>query len=88
MQECASIAGRTPARRPRSQLSGGGRTIHALDYSLQANQKTLEGSQHADRDEQFEYINRKVKRYLKQGQPVISVDTKKKESDTPAERVA
>ena len=53
--------------------------LHALDYSLQANQKTLEGSQHADRDEQFEYINRKAKRYLKQGEPVISVDTKKKE---------
>ena len=53
--------------------------LHALDYSLQANQKTLEASQHADRDEQFEYINRKAKRYLKQGEPVISVDTKKKE---------
>jgi len=53
--------------------------LHALDYSLQANQKTLEGSRHADRDEQFEHINRKAQRYLKQGQPVISVDTKKKE---------
>ena len=53
--------------------------LHALDYSLQANQKTLEGSQHADRDEQFEFINRKAQRYLKQGEPVISVDTKKKE---------
>jgi hypothetical protein len=53
--------------------------LHALDYSLQANQKTLEGNQHADRDEQFEYINRKAQRYLKQGEPVISVDTKKKE---------
>jgi transposase len=53
--------------------------LHALDYSLQANQKTLEGSQHADRDEQFEYINRKAQRYLKQSEPVISVDTKKKE---------
>ena len=41
--------------------------LHALDYSLQANQKTLEGNQHADRDEQFEYINRKAQRYLKQG---------------------
>ena len=53
--------------------------LHQMDYSLQANQKTLEGSQHADRDEQFEHINRKAQRYLKQGQPVISVDTKKKE---------
>lgn len=53
--------------------------LHAMDYSLQANQKTLEGSEHADRDQQFEYINRKARRYLKQGEPVISVDTKKKE---------
>jgi transposase len=53
--------------------------LHEMDYSLQANQKTLEGSQHADRDEQFEYINRKAQRYLKLGEPVISVDTKKKE---------
>jgi transposase len=53
--------------------------LHALGYSLQANQKTVEGNQHADRDEQFEYINRKARRYLKQGEPVISVDTKKKE---------
>jgi len=53
--------------------------LHALDYSLQANQKTLEGRQHVDRDAQFEYINRKAHRYLKQGEPVISVDTKKKE---------
>jgi hypothetical protein len=53
--------------------------LHQMDYSLQANQKTLEGSQHADRDRQFEYINRKAQRYLKRGEPVISVDTKKKE---------
>jgi len=53
--------------------------LHGLDYSLQANQKTLEGKQHADRDEQFQHINRKAQRYLKQGEPVISVDTKKKE---------
>jgi len=39
----------------------------------------LEGSQHSDRNQQFEYINRKAQRYLKQGEPVISVDTKKKE---------
>jgi len=53
--------------------------LHEMDYSLQANQKTLEGSRHADRDRQFEYVNRKAQRYLKQGEPVISVDTKKKE---------
>jgi hypothetical protein len=53
--------------------------LHDMDYSLQANQKTTEGRQHADRDKQFEYINRKAQRHLKQGEPVISVDTKKKE---------
>ena len=53
--------------------------LHALDYSLQANQKRLEGSQHADRDAQFQHINRKAQRYLKKNEPVISVDTKKKE---------
>ncbi len=53
--------------------------LREMDYSLQANQKKLEGSQHADRNQQFEYINRKAQRYLKQGEPVISVDTKKKE---------
>jgi hypothetical protein len=53
--------------------------LHEMDYSLQANQKKLEGSQHADRNQQFEYINRRAQRYLKQGEPVISVDTKKKE---------
>jgi Rhodopirellula transposase DDE domain len=53
--------------------------LHEMDYSLQANQKTLEGGQHADRDQQFAYINRKAQRYLKRGEPVISVDTKKKE---------
>jgi transposase len=53
--------------------------LHDLDYSLQANQKTLEGSQHPDRNEQFAFINRKAQRYLKRGEPVISVDTKKKE---------
>ena len=50
-----------------------------LGYSLQANRKTKEGSSHPDRNAQFEFINNKVKRYLAQGQPVISVDTKKKE---------
>ncbi len=55
------------------------RLLHALGYSLQSNRKTLEGGQHPDRDAQFQYINRRVKAFQKQGQPVISVDTKKKE---------
>jgi transposase len=53
--------------------------LHELDYSLQANRKTMEGRSHPDRDAQFAYIHRKVKQFQKQRQPVISVDTKKKE---------
>jgi len=53
--------------------------LREMDYSLQANRKTTEGKQHPDRDAQFKYINRKAKKQQKMGQPVISVDTKKKE---------
>jgi hypothetical protein len=53
--------------------------LHDLDYSLQRNRKTEEGADHPDRDAQFRHINVAVKRCLKQGIPVISVDTKKKE---------
>ena len=48
-------------------------------YSLQANRKTREGNQHPDRNAQFEHINRQVIAFHRQRQPVISVDTKKKE---------
>jgi DNA-binding phage protein len=48
-------------------------------YSLQATRKTLEGTQHPDRDGQFRYINDTARAYLDQGLPVVSVDTKKKE---------
>jgi len=50
-----------------------------LGYSLQGNRKTREGSQHPDRNVQFEYIAGQVRGFQKRGQPVISVDTKKKE---------
>jgi Rhodopirellula transposase DDE domain len=53
--------------------------LDALEYSLQANRKTEEGADHPDRDAQFEYIYQHVKRFQKAGQPVISVDAKKKE---------
>ena len=53
--------------------------LHQLNYSLQANAKTLEGRQHPDRNAQFEYINTLSKRFYRRCQPVISVDTKKKE---------
>jgi hypothetical protein len=55
------------------------RCLHELDYSLQANVKTREGSDHPNRDAQFRYINARVKEFLRTGDPVISVDTKKKE---------
>jgi hypothetical protein len=48
-------------------------------YSLQANRKTREGDDHPDRDAQFKYINRRVRAFQAGGQPVISVDAKKKE---------
>jgi hypothetical protein len=53
--------------------------LHEMGYSLQANRKTREGAEHPDRNAQFEYINRQVKAFQRRGQPVISVDTKKKE---------
>lgn len=55
------------------------RLLHELGYSLQANRKTLEGCHHPDRDAQFHYISRRVKLFQRQGYPVVSVDTKKKE---------
>lgn len=53
--------------------------LHEMDYSLQSNRKTKEGTNHPDRDDQFKHINRQVKVFQKRGQPVISVDTKKRE---------
>jgi Rhodopirellula transposase DDE domain len=53
--------------------------LHELDYSLQSHRKTEEGADHPDRDAQFRHINATVKQCLRQGIPVISVDTKKKE---------
>ena len=56
-----------------------GRLLKTMNYSLQANRKTDEGSSHPDRDAQFQYINQKSKEQLASGNPAISVDTKKKE---------
>jgi hypothetical protein len=53
--------------------------LHEMEYSLQANRKTMEGASHPDRDAQFQYINAEVSRRMRAGRPVISVDTKKKE---------
>ena len=56
-----------------------GRCLHEMDYSLQGNVKSLEGRQHPDRDAQFRYLNSQVKSFVRRGDPVVSVDTKKKE---------
>src|SRR5438132_6021222 len=53
--------------------------LRAEGFSLQANTKTIEGKQHPDRDAQFRYINEQVKDHQGSADPVISVDTKKKE---------
>lgn len=53
--------------------------LDELGYSLQGNQKTKEGSSHPDRDKQFQYIDGRVRDFQDRGQPVVSVDTKKKE---------
>ena len=56
-----------------------GNLLRGMGYSLQANSKTREGGQHIDRDAQFNYINTQAKAFLATNEPVISVDTKKKE---------
>ncbi|MCF6355119.1 MAG: ISAzo13 family transposase [Candidatus Polarisedimenticolaceae bacterium] len=56
-----------------------GQLLRSQGYSLQAKRKTVEGKQHPDRDAQFEYINKRVKAFLRAKQPAISIDTKKKE---------
>ena len=56
-----------------------GRLLTQQDYTLQRTRKTVEGAQHPDRDAQFGYLNEQARAHLAAGQPVVSVDTKKKE---------
>lgn len=56
-----------------------GRLLKEQGFSLQASAKTLEGKQHPDRDAQFRYLNEQVREHQSAGQPVISIDAKKKE---------
>lgn len=56
------------------------RLLHRLGYSLQANAKVTEGTQHPDRDAQFRYLNDMAAGFIDDGQPVISVDTKRRRS--------
>jgi hypothetical protein len=53
--------------------------LHDMDYSLQGTRKTREGTEHPDRNEQFKHINAQARSFQRAGEPVISVDTKKKE---------
>jgi len=53
--------------------------LKSLGYTLQLNKKVFEGKQHPDRDEQFKQIQENIKTHIEEGNPVISVDAKKKE---------
>jgi len=76
-QQLATVLSR---QTPRISPDTVGRLLAEMGYSLQANLKTLaEGANHRDRDRQFRYLNDWVRRCVRQGDPVISVDTKKKE---------
>ena len=79
----ASLAGELTAAGHRCSAQTAGRLLHASGYSLQANAKTIEGRQHPDRDAQFGYISAQAKAFLAAGDPVISVDAKKKEQVGP-----
>jgi hypothetical protein len=69
----------TAAGHPTSHVRVGELLRDQLGFRLQANAKVKEGQQHPDRDAQFRYINEQVRRHLRAGQPVLSIDAKKKE---------
>ena len=75
----AKLAGALAARGHRVSPNTVGRLLRALGYSLQANRKDKEGPAPPERDAQFRYLNAQNRAFLERGQPVISVDTKKKE---------
>jgi len=74
-----ALAAELTARRHRVSHNKVAQMLREAGYSLQGNRKTEEGGDHPDRDAQFRHINRAVRRALRAGEPVISVDTKKKE---------
>ena len=75
-----TLAGQLRAEGHQASASLVQRLLHEAGYSLQANAKTLEGSQHPDRDAQFRHIHDTAARFLSAGDPVVSVDAKKKEN--------
>lgn len=74
-----TLAGELTGRRHPISHEKVAQLLRQMNYSLQGNRKTEEGEDHPDRDAQFRHINRQVQLALRAGQPVISVDTKKKE---------
>jgi hypothetical protein len=78
-KSAAKLASELGAEGYRASERSVNRLLHVLGYSLQSNRKTIEGGDHPDRDAQFQDINRRVKAFQRLGQPVVSVDTKKKE---------
>ena len=75
----AKLAAELCARGHRVSARTVAKLLKQAGYSLQANSKTIEGGQHPDRDAQFDYLNTHVEGFQADGDPVISVDTKKKE---------
>lgn len=77
------LAGELRAQGHRVSQATVWRLLDELGYSMQSNRKTREGSDHPDRNAQFEFINASAQGFLQRGEPVISVDTKKKEPIGP-----
>ena len=75
----SKLAGELAATGHQASVTTVAKLLKANGYSLQANSKTIEGSQHVDRDAQFNYLNDQATAFTAAGDPVISVDTKKKE---------
>jgi hypothetical protein len=76
-----NLAGTLTAARHRCSAPTAARLLKAEGYSLQGNAKVAEGRQHPDRDAQFRYIARRAREFLDAGEPVVSVDAKKKDCD-------
>ena len=79
MQSRAKLAAPLNEQGWRVSSTSVGRLLHRLGYRLQSPRKRQEGATHPDRNAQFEHINQTADEHLTAGQPVISVDTKKKE---------
>ena len=79
-KSCRSLAAELARQGFKASHTLVAKMLKGLGFTLQANVKTKEGGSHPDRDAQFEHISRQVASFLADGQPVISVDTKKKEN--------